>query len=143
MLKYDTCNTFKIILSLLVGLRSVLRVAVRTRLGAVASRLRLRARPHPHPRPRPRPRVVQPVFRSNAELSMRFIEPAVEPAGRLRRRSTRAPSGYLRNTPTVTCSTTELRTLKTTKNRKTCTLISRQWLNNKFQNSGISFLYLY
>ena len=85
MLKYDTCNTFKIILSLLVGLRSVLRVAVKTRLGTVAFTLRLRARPHPHPRPRPR--VVQPVFRSNAQLSMRFMEPAVEPAGRLRRRS--------------------------------------------------------
>jgi hypothetical protein len=73
VLKYNTCNTFKIILSLLVGLRSALRVAVRTRLGAVVFRLRLRACP----------RVVQLVFRLNVELSMRFIEPAVEPAGRL------------------------------------------------------------
>ena len=35
------------------------------------------------------------------------------------------------------------RTLKTTKNRKNCTLISRQWLNNKFQNFIISLLDLF
>ena len=40
-------------------------------------------------------------------------------------------------------STSELRTLKTTKNRKNCTLISRQWLNNKFRNFIISLLCLY
>jgi hypothetical protein len=50
----------------------------------------------PRPRPRPRPRLVYPVFRSNAEgsrqveVSMRpvFVEPAVELAGRPRRRLT-------------------------------------------------------
>ena len=40
-------------------------------------------------------------------------------------------------------NTSHWRTPKTTKNRKNCTLISQQWLNNKFQNSIIGLLYLF
>ena len=62
--------------------------------GHACARARTRARTYA------RPWVVQPVFRSNTESScrvdllMQFVELAVEPAGRLRRRSTIAGSWY-------------------------------------------------
>src|ERR1700722_19973487 len=40
-------------------------------------------------------------------------------------------------------NTSHLRTPKTTKNRENRTLVSQQWLNNKFQNFIVSLLYLF